>query len=542
MGLHGNAGIFSKGIIKSMSGMFETKSDKASRKLERTKKEEKAKRKTRIITITIISILVLVSASAILINSSFIRRTLPVVTIDGVAFSTTEFEYFFNTQYLEYMNMMSQFQGLGDNLPNPRRPLSTQVYNNETGETWADFFTELALSRMSNLTSLYNSANAANFTLTEEHLEEIEQELAMISLQAMLEGAPNTDSFLQQMFGNSINESTYRKILNFVSTAGAYSEFVRESFSYTPEQISGYYQENRDSLDVFNYRSFVLSHEQLDILDFESEEAYNAEVEASIEAVRLRAAQIVSEGVENADEFIEIAQRETDNYSDWIGSVQFRMGESLDGAFENWLRNDQRNYGDMTAIDSATGSTILYFVSRDDNTYKTVAMRQILILRDNIDPNDFPEGEADPAYISAIENAQLESHERAELVYSLFIAAGETENALLNLMAEHSDDTTEGGFYEDIARFSYSSSHSYTMKVVPEIEEWLFDENRKFGDSQLISTRDFGYHLVYFMGFGDPFNELIATDRMRTRDHNEWLDGLSHGQPVKHAAFILVHI
>jgi len=167
-------------------------------------------------------------------------------------------------------------------------------------------------------------------------------------------------------------------------------------------------------------------------------------------------------------------------------------------------------------------------------------MRQILISREQIDPAEFPEGEEDPGYIEVLEKAEAEARERAELVNSLFIAAGETENALLDLMEEHSDDTTTGGEYLNISKYSYQSTHFNSMKVVPEIEEWLFDESRVIGDSELIHTADFGYHLIYFLGSGESFFELIADDRMRTRDHNEWLDGLTPGVPVRHTAFILV--
>ncbi|MCL2820516.1 MAG: peptidylprolyl isomerase [Oscillospiraceae bacterium] len=525
-----------------MSGMFETKSDKASRKLARTQKEEKAKKKTRLITILVLSLLVLVAAAAIFVNSSFIRRTLPVVTIEGVGFTTTEFEYFFNSQYIEYMNMMSQFQGMGGNLPTAGRPLSTQVYDNETGETWADFFTEVALERMSVLASLYNAAQSDGFALSEEHYEEIEQDLLMIGFQAMIESFPNTDTFLQQLFGNSINENQYRSIMEFVTTATAYSEHIRESFNYSPQELADFYAENSDDLDVFNFRTFSINHEYIDSTEFDSDEDYEAAVADALAQAQQKAAKLVSEGFENAEAFVAAAQEEADSTMSWVAAVQNRMGENLDITFEDWLRDESRVYGDVTAVDNNTGSTLMYFISRDDNTYKTAAMRQILISRESIDPAEFAMGADDPGYIAATELAEANARERAELVNSLFTAAGETEDALISLMAEHSDDTTEGGLYEDIAKFSYNSPHLTIMKVVPEIEDWLFEEGRVQGDSKLIYTSDFGYHLIYFMGFGDPFFELISADRMRTAAHTEWMENLPQGEPVKHAAFILVHV
>jgi len=130
----------------------------------------------------------------------------------------------------------------------------------------------------------------------------------------------------------------------------------------------------------------------------------------------------------------------------------------------DWLLDETRQYGDVTTIETDLGIDILLFVSRDDNNYHTVGMRQILILREQIDPEDFPLHETDQMYIQALEEAANEAHERAELVNSLFLAAGATEDALINLMDEHSDDTTPGGYYSNISKFPYQSSHLNTSQ------------------------------------------------------------------------------
>jgi len=525
-----------------MSGMFDTKADKAGRKLEKTQKENKERRKSRVFAITVITVLVLVSAVAIVINSSFIRRTLPVYTIDGVNFSTTEFEFFYHTELMEYNNMMSQFQGLGIDMPDPGRLLSRQVRNEETGETWADSITEMALYRMTGLVSLYNAARAAGFELSEEQNEEINTEVSMVALQAMMSGFPTADSLLQQMFGNSINENTYRSILEFTAIASAYNEFVRESFSYSAQDLAGYYAENKEDLDVFAYRLIYINPDELNIEDFETDEAYAEAMDTAIADAHERAANIITGGISSAEDFIATAREEYGRDDDWIADIQLRMGENLDETFRDWLMDESRIEGDIASFDNDTGSTIIYFDSRNDNSYLTTGMRQILITREFVDPEEFPLWEEDPGYIEALDRAEAEAQERAETVYNLFNQAGRTEDALIELMAEHSDDNTEGGEYTDISKFSYQSAHFQAMKVVPEIEEWLFDESRAVGDSELIYTRDFGYHLVYFTGSGAPFFELIADDRMRTRDHDEWIDGLPEGEPVRHAAFILVHI
>lgn len=524
-----------------MSGMFDQKSDKASRKLARTQKELKEKKKKRTIMITVIAVLVVITAISVVANSNFIRRTLPVLTIDGVSFTTAEFEYFFNSEYMEYVNLMQQFGMMGGAMPDPNRPLSSQVFDPDTGQTWADFIIELTVERLTGLVRIYNAATASGFTLPDEWISDIDNEVAMMEMQAMFSGFPSTQSFLQHLFGVGMNERVYRSVLEFIALINAYNAHVRESFNYSAEALRSYYNDNRDELDVFSYRQFTIHIERPDPEDFENDEDFEiALADASKEAYALAVS--IAEGIENEDDFIFAAMDYSELYSEPDSTLRTTAGGRLAIDMSEWLLDESRDFGDITVIESNQGSNIIFFLSRDDNSYRTVGMRQILILRDQVDPFEFALGVDDPEYIASSEQAELEARERAEHVYALFIAAGGTEEALIELMDEHSDDTTPGGFYDNITMFPYQSAHLNTMRVVPELEAWLFDENRTIGDSELIYTSAFGYHLMFFTGFGEPFFELIAEDRMRTRDHSAWLDELPVGEPVWHFAFILVHV
>jgi len=196
-----------------MSGMFEQKQEKAKRRLERAQKEEKAKKRTKIIAISVTTVFAILLIVSLLANSKYIRRTLPAITIDGVDFTTAEFEYFFNMAYMDYSNFMSQFEGMGGSLPESGRQLSTQVYDPVTGETWADLISEIAFGRMVSLVSLYNAAQASGFTLSDEQIADIEVDVERVGTEAAMYGFPSVDSLLQRMYGNSINLRVYRNVL-----------------------------------------------------------------------------------------------------------------------------------------------------------------------------------------------------------------------------------------------------------------------------------------------------------------------------------------
>jgi len=329
-----------------------------------------------------------------------------------------------------------------------------------------------------------------------------------------------------------MNVRTYRNILEFISTARHYSEYKRESVVFSSDSIAAYYAANRDELDAFNYRLLFVDALMPDD-DFESMEDPADTYTRAVE---------IANGILSEEDFIEAARALGDETFDPESTLYRMQGGLLDEDIGEWLRNDTRVYGDITILETDFGNSIAFFLSRDGNNYHTTGMRQILISRENVDPFDFPEGENDPDYHAALDQAETILHERADFINALFSAMGATEEALLGLMEDHSDDNTPGGYYSFITKIPYQSSHVQTMRVVPEIEDWLFAEDRSIGDTEMIYTAAFGFHLIYFTGWGEMFFELIAEDRMRTRDHSEWINGLTHGVPVKHAAFILVHI
>jgi len=408
--------------------------------------------------------------------------------------------------------------------------------------TWADFFIDQALDTLTEIVALYNAANASGFELSEEHLAEIDEEIEMIEAQAAM-WFPSTDSFLQHQFGVAMNINTYRNILEFLTLGRAYSEHVRESFEYSTQVLEAHYSEHRNDLDFINFRQ-VLVHAEQQMEDFfATTEEYENAVQSALEEAHAEAYALFA-NVETEDEFIEVAREYSELFTEPDSTIRQTQGDRLGDDIRGWIIDESRSYGDtfITEAEHGQGYSVTFFVSRDDNNYNIVGMRQILISREVIDPFEFEGGENDIAYIHAVEQAEADLHARAEQARLLFSTAGGGEDALIELMPEHSDDTTEGGYYPNIARATFFGTGFNVMRVVPEIEEWLFDESRVVGDWELIHTEAFGYHLVYFTGFYGILSELMSADSLRTTDHNEWLESLYRGTPSRSAAFILVQV
>ncbi|MDR2599077.1 MAG: hypothetical protein LBC73_02245 [Oscillospiraceae bacterium] len=530
-----------------MSGMFDKKTEKAQRKQAITEKQAKAKKKSRIITISVIVVFALVLTTALIINSNFIRRTAPVLTIDGINFNTAEFEYFFNVQYQMYMEQLSQsgMEGMG---PSRERPFRDQIAwtDPETGivETWADILYGMTTERLTYLVAFYNTANNYGFKLSEEQLEAVEFEIEMLKFEASLYNR-SADSLLQIMYGPSMNVKTFRNVLTFTAIAEYFSEYSRESFNFTNDQLNEFYNEHADEYDVHSYRIILIYAEMPDRIDFiDDEEGYELAVDEAVdEAFEL--ALSIAEEVTTEDEFIAAAiNYNEEQYSEPDSTLQRQQGRNigLETDIAIWLNDPARAYGDVTAIPAGNVNTVVFYISRNDNNYHTLSMNQLLILRERVDPFDFEGFENDPEYIKAVEAADKEATERAEDIYQKFIDAGGTKEALLDLIEEYSDENTPDGYYDNISLFSFRGVDFVAMRVSIELENWLFDENRQVGDIELIKTADHGYHLTMFAGEGDIFAHLIARDRMRTEAHNDWVENLPKGEPKKHFMFILVHM
>ena len=509
-----------------MSGMNENKFMRDDRRDARSLQEQREKKKTRTIAVTVIVILAVLFAGALFINSRYVRRNIPAVSVAGVNFSAVEYDYFFMNVYNDYTQTLNEQLGdsAGDMLPNTEKPLKSQIYDTATGQTWADWFGELALSRMSESAVLYNAAQADGFVMPDEAREKMEEDLDLLKQSYFWYGANSFDEFLRGWYSPSMNEKSFRKIIEFVSTVEAYSKYKYDSFSYDADTLAAYYNENRNDLDNFIYRILTIRSDSVNEADYSTEEEYNTAVSAAAAATKGLVREILS-GISSEADFIAAAREYSEEeYGTDDSTLLTHSGEQLGDDYGPWLKEDGRKPGDITTVDMSGGTYIIYFVNRDANEYRVAEMRQILIQRAALNEDDYAENEE---YQAAFEEAETGAKERAETALELFTAAGATEQALIDLVEEHSDDPTEGGHYTKI----------YKGMMVPEIDSWLFDPGRQIGDFELIRTESYGYHLVYFSGFGEQYNDFASDSRMRTADFTAWTESLEKPEAITRWAF-----
>jgi hypothetical protein len=496
----------------------------------------------------VISVLLIAFLGAVIINSNFIRQEVSVVTIDDIGFSAAEFDYFYITTYLEYRNLIEQQMPELAQFILPSRDISlAQQINPATGESWEDFFMERTIAIMSEVVQRYNLAMAEGFVLPEDIRMDMESELEWLRLNAQFGGFDSLDSLLRQQFGPAINESIYIRIVEMASIASAFEQSIIPDFEFTVSELEDFYFENRDAFDVFTMRLITINADA----DPEAEDQEAARAEA-LEAAVARADEMAS-AIETEDDFIAQARAYDPNlFLEPESTLQSHQGELFPTILAEWLTDPSREYGDVAVISNDINIVyVTYFIERNDNEYLLTSFRQLLFLRQDpaspINPDDFPDV---LAYLAEFERLDNEANELARGFHWLFGEYGADEAALDRIVSEYEHMDIDGQLYSNIARMHTQATHEggiTTMRVVPEIEEWLFDPDRQIGDSELIRTEAFGFHLVYFAGFGERFSQVIAENRLIERErqqaHEAWLETLPPVDVSKSGLFsILVSI
>jgi hypothetical protein len=205
------------------------------------------------------------------------------------------------------------------------------------------------------------------------------------------------------------------------------------------------------------------------------------------------------------------------------------MGELLGSTYGPWLRDATRKYGDVTKIETNNGHYLVFFIDRSDNDYPTVDMRRLLVNVAAVSADDYAENETDDAYNAAVEQAEKDALDKAESIYSQWGDAGYTDEKLLELIPDNSDDDTADGLYENV----------YKLQLDTAVDDWLFDASRQPGDHELIADGA-AFHIVYYIDQAETYRDHLADTRKRDEDFNTWKESLGELETQRRWAYRFV--
>lgn len=250
------------GMAKDAKNRMEIQAERKAQKLERKAAEKKAKKKTSVKNTIIIVCVILMFALAValfayeqIITSGIIERNTTVMSSENYKISESMMTYFFNSTYQNFANQYSSY--LSSFGLDTTKSLKEQT-SMDGSSTWYDYFMSSAKSQAQQILVLCEAANANGVTLDDESYEEIDETIETYKSAATQYGY-DANTYIKLIFGTSVNLKDMRKCLELSELATQYATVVSESYEYTDEDYTTYFNENKDTYTYVDYAKYTFA-------------------------------------------------------------------------------------------------------------------------------------------------------------------------------------------------------------------------------------------------------------------------------------------
>lgn len=438
--------------------------------------------------ICLVLVIAIVTFFSMLTSGYFAGHT-TAATVGSHKLSPAIVNYFYKEAY---NSMSSQYGDMMSYMIDSNTPLNEQYYDEENGITWADTLIEQGLNSAARIYAIYDEAVANGETLSDDDQSSIDATVSNLSVYATYYGYSNVNGYLAAMYGTGCNEKNFREFLSIETLANNYSQKVYDTPVYTEDELSADYAADPNAYDTVDYRVFAVT-----------DALFDEEDEEKLADLKKTAADELLAAAEEGDEaFIQAAydhasEDTKENYEDDSYTLRTDVGHS-DSDLSNWLFESDRKTGDATCVETSGTYYVAIFESRDTHDYALPNVRHILIsVSDTTD-----------------EAAMATAKETAEKLLAEYEAGEHTEDAFAAIGdAAYADGTAaESARYEDIT----------PGQMVEDFENWCFDASRQVGDTGIVEST-YGYHVMYFSGFGTNYRMKLVEDEQRGNVYTDWL-------------------
>lgn len=513
---------------------------KAAYMTEKQRKEAQDAKKLKIYTTTfwiVLALCVCIVISTVLSTpvKNVLYKNTTVLTVGEHEITAAEFNYFYIDAINDFTNKYSSYLSY---MLDTTKALDRQVYDQETGATWADSFVSSAQESVKSYYALYDLAVSKGYELSEEDVKSIDDDISTVELYAALYGYDDADAYLRAYYGNGSSVESFRNYQIVVSTAQNYYNEYSDSLDYSDEDIRNF--ESREENEHYHdyssltYATYYMAYtkwtpskdadgNELTYTD-EQKDAARAEAKAAAEAL---AAGSYAD-LDAFDEAIAAMEVNKDATSGIVCTRQedLRVTKVTNEDIREWLLEDGRKEGDMTVIAYETGSDdskvvngyyVVRFGSLDENRFHLKDVRHILIAPEG---GTYNSSTGETTYTDEEKAAALA---KAEKLLNEWKAGDATEDSFAALVKDNSADSgsnENGGLYEEI----------YPSQMVEHFDDWTYDENRKSGDTGIVESSS-GYHIVYFVGDNEiTYRDYMIRSELQSEELTEWMEDLVEAQ------------
>lgn len=469
------------------------------RKAAREAEQKAAERRSNLFYGAIAVLFVIVTVALLVINSGILKRNATAVTIGDDTYTAADLSYYYMQAYNQIYSMAS-YIGLDTS-----KPLSSQAAwgsTEEGAQTWDEYLKEQAVETMRFVTAANAAAKEEGFQLSDADEQTIADNIQSLKDSAKSNGM-SYKSYLTALYGNLMTTGIYEENLREYYTASAYASAYSDSLTYTADEVQAVYDEDPAAYDEVSYQLVTVdgaaaSTEDADGNTVEPTEEESAEAWEEAK----RTAQTILDAYDSGEDLSTVA----DDFDTATFSSSDGASSSSTTKYVAWCFEDGRKAGDSTILEDEDNSKVYVVVFKDrylDET-PTASVRHILI--NNVSVTGSEETEATDEEIKA----------KAEEILAQWDG---TEEGFESLVSQYSQDTAsvpDGGLIDGI-----SADSSY----VQEFKDWALDSSRQVGDTGIIQS-DYGYHIMYYVGGGQPAWYISAENSLRSADVSAWQETL----------------
>ena len=470
----------------------------ADPKTAREAQQRKAEKRSNLLYGTIV-VFVLVAVVSLIWNSNILARTLPAVTIGDETYTAAEVDFYYHNVYQSFLSNYSYYISyLGLNTSESLRSqtidetAAAMLDDAEAGSTWHDYFLNQAIQQMTTIQAVLEDAEAQGFVYPEGVEAQYQDSVASLE-QAATASALSPTEYLRSSLGSSVmTEEIYNAQVLRMLQYTAYVNNYTDNLTYTDEALEAAYAEDSKLYDLVSYECVTVSGTAESTTDEEGNTVSPTEEEsaAAKEAAESPANELLAAYRAGGDLETLAEGHDKATYSSGTN------GTYLDDEVTNWLFDEARVSGDSAVINNgASNYYVLVFRDRYREEYNTIDVRHILIPLGESTLSSTDEGYED-------EQAQLKADAKAqaEELLEQWKAGEATEESFAALAMEHSSDSSKytGGLYTEV----------YHDQMVTTFNDWCFDPARQTGDTGIIHNESTGYHVMYFVGYDQPYWEI----------------------------------
>ena len=427
--------------------------------------------------------------------------------VNGTPYSAAEVNY----EYMSVFQQYSQYsQYFGSVLPSD--PYTME--QDSEYETWGDFYMAQTKEKLKQLTSLCDLAKEHDVKLSDEDIASIDDWIEQLKTSAVSMGKDDFDAFVSENFGEGVTEEVLRSMAERETLAMNYVQHFQDNLEVSDEELEAAYEADKDKYDTYSFQYCLVAAETDDD---------GAAGEEQLAAAKEKADAILAAAQKGDGDKLEQFKAAAGDNPETAVNAAAMDGDTLSQyqvPFEDWLKDADRAAGDMDVFEQdGYGWFVILFEGRERNNDPTVNVRHILIQAEDADEN----GEISDEELAAAK-AEIER------IKGEYDAGEQTEDAFAALANQYSTDpgsNTNGGLYENV----------YEGQMVPEFNDFCFDESRKEGDVEIIADEQYnGYHLMYFVGKGEAYTNQVIRDTVKSTAMEEFANSLTEGVTVNEGA------